>query len=230
MKWTADWNILTDLSILIGNFDCGFSHFPATLILREINFGCFQKVKNCHLNYFGSFHCNFWWILHLKMSRISKKSNSELLKWSKWQFFGLQYDENWFHVKFRNFHTKLLSNTIISVHLIETIETRKFNFTKNVNFQQIILFMIDMITTKIIIFSIPFKSHLVKNFSSKFYYKRNSCIWHLCKSYYVEFLTLYFYQWIFKFYHLDIKLPHCKNYKINYYRFFLAICLSTKIT
>ena len=66
-----------------------------------------------------------------------------------------------------------LSNTIISVLLIQT---RKFNFTKNVNFQQIIIFVIDMITTQIIIFSIPFKSHLVKNFSSKFYYKRNSCI------------------------------------------------------
>ena len=51
----------TDLSSLIGNFDWGystvwkFSHFPATLILREIYFGWFQRVKNCHFNTFGGF-------------------------------------------------------------------------------------------------------------------------------------------------------------------------------
>ena len=29
-----------------------FSNFPVTMILREINFGRFQNVKNCHLNHF----------------------------------------------------------------------------------------------------------------------------------------------------------------------------------
>ena len=26
--------------------------------------------------------------------------NSDLQKWSKWQFWGLQFDQNWFHVKY----------------------------------------------------------------------------------------------------------------------------------
>ena len=48
----------TYLDSLIGNFDSGystewkFSNFLAALILREINFGSFQKVKNCSLNNF----------------------------------------------------------------------------------------------------------------------------------------------------------------------------------
>ena len=54
----------TDLGSHIGNFDCEkspvwkFSNFPATMILREINFGWFHRVKNC-------FFPKFWrlWIL-----------------------------------------------------------------------------------------------------------------------------------------------------------------------
>ena len=33
------------------------------------------------------------------MSKVPKNWNSELLKWSKWQFLELQNDKNWFHVK-----------------------------------------------------------------------------------------------------------------------------------
>ena len=49
----------TDLSSLIGIFDCEyatvwkFSNFTAALILREINSGGFQKVKNCRLAILG---------------------------------------------------------------------------------------------------------------------------------------------------------------------------------
>ena len=35
-----------------------FSKFSATLILREINFGWCQRVKNCHFIHFGGFE--FW--------------------------------------------------------------------------------------------------------------------------------------------------------------------------
>ena len=37
-----------------------FSTFPATLILREINFGLFQKVKNCHFDRFNSSNFSFF--------------------------------------------------------------------------------------------------------------------------------------------------------------------------
>ena len=53
----------TDLGSLIGFFDrrnstdhsVEISNFLATLILREINFGSFQKVKNWHFKHFESF-------------------------------------------------------------------------------------------------------------------------------------------------------------------------------
>ena len=35
----------------------------------------------------------------LEMSKIATIQNSELLKWSKWQFLGLQNDQNLFYVK-----------------------------------------------------------------------------------------------------------------------------------
>ena len=86
-------------------FKCGystvwkFSNFPATLILREINFGWFQKVKNCHFNNFGGFEFWFFEKLHtLKCQKIPKIQNSELLKWSNWQFLRLQNDQNSFQV------------------------------------------------------------------------------------------------------------------------------------
>ena len=53
-----------------------FSNFPAILILREISFDWFQKVKNCHLNNFGgeALNFDFWKNSSLKMSKIPKNS------------------------------------------------------------------------------------------------------------------------------------------------------------
>ena len=59
--------------------------FSASLILREINFGWFQKVKNYH---FWRLWISIWrQISRLQMSKIAKNwKNLELLKWSKWHF------------------------------------------------------------------------------------------------------------------------------------------------
>ena len=91
---------------LIGIFDCGYFtvlkviNFPVTLILREINSGWFQKVKNCRFNHFGGFELLFLDIFHTqKCQKFPKIQNSYLLKWSKWLFLGLYNDLNWFHVK-----------------------------------------------------------------------------------------------------------------------------------
>ena len=93
-------NHSTDLSSLIGNFDCGysivwnFSHFPVTLPLRDINFGWFQRVKDCHFDNLKALNFDILGVSHLKMSKISKNSKLRLLKWSKWQFLELQNDHN----------------------------------------------------------------------------------------------------------------------------------------
>ena len=61
-----------------------------TMILREINFGWFQKVKICHFNNFQGFE--FWFLekFHTwKCQMFPKIQNSELLKRSKWLFLGL---------------------------------------------------------------------------------------------------------------------------------------------
>ena len=71
---------ITDLGSLIGNFEWifhswKFSHFLATLILQEINFCWFQKVKNWRFNNFECFE--FWFfrkISHLKMLTVAKNS------------------------------------------------------------------------------------------------------------------------------------------------------------
>ena len=36
---------------------------------------------------------------HLRMLKIAKNSKFRAAKMSKWQFLGLQIDQNWFHVK-----------------------------------------------------------------------------------------------------------------------------------
>ena len=88
------------------DFDCGYwtgwilSNFPATLILGEINFGWFQKVKNCPFNNFEGFELWFYEKRYAwKCRKFPNIQNSELLKWSKWQFLGLLNNQNWFHVK-----------------------------------------------------------------------------------------------------------------------------------
>ena len=83
----------TDLGSLIGNFDFensivwDFCNFPVTLILREINF---REPKTVVLTILETFDFDFWKNVTLKNVKSSKNSNSELLKWSKWQFLGLQ--------------------------------------------------------------------------------------------------------------------------------------------
>ena len=79
------------------DFDCGYwtgwilSNFPATLILGEINFGWFQKVKNCPFNNFEGFELWFYEKRYAwKCRKFPNIQNSELLKWSKWQFWGFK--------------------------------------------------------------------------------------------------------------------------------------------
>ena len=66
---------------------CGNSHFPATLIFHEINFGWFQRVKHCHFN---NFEFSEHWILekcqNLQKFKIQSYSNGQngRLWVSKW--------------------------------------------------------------------------------------------------------------------------------------------------
>ena len=93
--------LTTDLGSLIRHSTvCKFGNFPATLILREINFGRFEKVKNCHFNYLWGFE--FWFLekFHTwKCQKFPKIQNSELFNWPIWQSLGLQNDQSWFNVK-----------------------------------------------------------------------------------------------------------------------------------
>ena len=78
----------------IENFGCGCStarkssNFSATLILRRINIGRFQKVKKCHFNNFGGF--DFWFlenftlenVLSCQKSKIQSCSNGQNRLWA----------------------------------------------------------------------------------------------------------------------------------------------------
>ena len=66
-----------------------FQKFSVTNILREINFGWFQKVKNCHFNDFEGFEFSFFFgISLLKMSEISKKSKFRASQMVKMAIIG----------------------------------------------------------------------------------------------------------------------------------------------
>ena len=78
-------------------FCCGyptvwiFSNFSCTLILLEINFGWFQRLKNCRFNNFGSFKVlSFWEFYTRKCQKYPKIQNSALSNWSKWQFLSFR--------------------------------------------------------------------------------------------------------------------------------------------
>ena len=64
-------------------FDCGFStvwkfsYIPATLILSEINFARFQRVKNCHLNNLGGFEFSFFGNFTLESVKNIQKFNNQ---------------------------------------------------------------------------------------------------------------------------------------------------------
>ena len=66
-----------------------FSNFPAILVLHEINFGWFQKVKNCLFNYFGGFEFWFWEKFYIWAVKNSKFRTAQMVKMavfgaSKW--------------------------------------------------------------------------------------------------------------------------------------------------
>ena len=91
------------------------SNFPATLIfyhwfLREINFGWFQKVKNCLFNNLRSFEFWFLEIFHAWIFKILKNWKSRAVQMvkmaisgaSKWQ--KLISRKIWVAEKSWNFH------------------------------------------------------------------------------------------------------------------------------
>ena len=91
-KVFSNWvqKITTDLTSLTGLFDIWYStmwkftNFPATLMFSEINFGWFQKVKNCRFNHFGGLEFWFFEKFHIwKCQNFPKIQNSLLLKLSK---------------------------------------------------------------------------------------------------------------------------------------------------
>ena len=70
------WKVTHWYCYLLTNTVWKFSRFPATLILCEINFGWFQRVKNYRFN--NSEGIELWFsrkISHLKMSKVPKNSN-----------------------------------------------------------------------------------------------------------------------------------------------------------
>ena len=75
-------SLYTDLGSLNGTFDCGcttvwkFSNFPATLILREINFSWYQRVKDWHFNLLGGFE--FWFLKNFTLEKIKSCQKSEI--------------------------------------------------------------------------------------------------------------------------------------------------------
>ena len=90
----------TDLGSLIGNIQCGnFWNFLATLILREINFGWFQKVKNCYLITWGAL--NFEFLEFLTFSSVKFPKVKIQSPWNCWNgsFWPSEINQNWFHVK-----------------------------------------------------------------------------------------------------------------------------------
>ena len=79
-----------------------FLVFSVTQILREINFGHYDEwwPKNYLFDCFSSFE--FWLFGNFTLENvknIKQIQNSELFIWSKWQFWELHNDQNWFHVK-----------------------------------------------------------------------------------------------------------------------------------
>ena len=70
-----------------------FSNFPATLILREINFGWFQKVKNYHFVGF-----DFWKMFTLENVKNCNKIQIYYNR-QNGSFWGYKMTKKWFHVK-----------------------------------------------------------------------------------------------------------------------------------
>ena len=71
------------------------SNFSAILNLHEINCSWFAI-----LTILEALNFDFLGILHLKMSKIPKNSKFRADKVVKMAIFGLQNDQNWFHIKY----------------------------------------------------------------------------------------------------------------------------------
>ena len=94
-KLKSEWQKNPEISTLC------YLDFSATLILREINFGWFQMVKNCHFNHFGCFE--FWFLSNFTLENVKNSQKFKIQSCSnvqKWQFLGLQNGQNWFQVGF----------------------------------------------------------------------------------------------------------------------------------
>ena len=105
----------TDLGSLVGNIQWGnFLTFLAILILRKINFGWFQKIKNCHFDHLSrSEFCifgNFW---HFKCVIFTKIKFQSLWNSKNGSFLSSEISQNWFHAKSEWYLGKLLNFHIV---------------------------------------------------------------------------------------------------------------------
>ena len=67
--------------------------FHANLILREI-LAYFRRCKTAILTILEAENFDLWKHVTLEMTKIPNNSNSELLKYSKWQFVEVHNDQN----------------------------------------------------------------------------------------------------------------------------------------
>ena len=68
-----------------------FKDFSATYFLREINFGWFQKVKNCQFNHFGGFE--FEYLENFTLSNVKNSQKFKIQSFKKGQngsFWGFK--------------------------------------------------------------------------------------------------------------------------------------------
>ena len=79
----------TDLGSLIGIFDSGystvwkFSKVPCTLILREVNFDGFQKIKNFRLTILVALNFDFWKKFKIQSCSNGQNGSFGASKWAK---------------------------------------------------------------------------------------------------------------------------------------------------
>ena len=97
----------TDLSSLIGNFDCGYStlwkfnnFLPLWFYMKSI-LAELRGSKTIILTILVALNFDILGISCLKKSKISKSSKCRAAQivTMQWQFLGLQNDQTWFHVK-----------------------------------------------------------------------------------------------------------------------------------
>ena len=67
-----------------------FSNFPATLILHETEDADFSGQKLPFLTILPALNFDFWKLFTLENAKSFQIQNSDMLKWSKWQFLGFK--------------------------------------------------------------------------------------------------------------------------------------------